>query len=153
MYFPVDVVRFFSPTAGTLFRAFDHLVGSRDGMTLMVPLSASFGKLGDFVDQCPVPHLEATAILDANYGEAARLDFQDLVGAPMWARIHNFEPLAAVAKGFADRFLGDYGIHTFDQDWRHIQIRLSAGGQPCRVLIGRRGVRLAFTPDFFEGVL
>jgi hypothetical protein len=147
--FPADVVRRFNDPAGRLYRAFDHLIGARKGMTLMVPIVTSVGKLDDLVDQCPVPLLEASAILAADYELAEPLDMLGVLSEPFWKKIKHFAPLQAFWQELTECYFGDGGVHAHDQHWRHIQIRLSAGGEPCRVLIGVSGVRLAFTPDLF----
>lgn len=151
--FPADVVRRFNAPSDALYRAFDHLIGAKKGMTLLVPIVASTGKLGDLVDKCPVPLLEITAILEADYATAAPLDLANMLAAPFWQQIRRFEPLAVFSRQLLDSFTGDDGIHVHDADWRQAQIHLAAGGEPCRVLIGASGVRFAFTPDFFEGML
>jgi hypothetical protein len=147
--FPAELVRNFNAPTKRFFRAFDHLIGARNGMVLLVPMVASMGKLDAVVDMCPVPHLEATAIIAADYEAGTKFDLEAFVFSPGWNRINNFSPLAKIGRDFAEMFLGGYGIFAHDQQWRHLQIRLSPGEAPCRVLIGMNGTRLAFTPDFF----
>ncbi|MBF8176945.1 hypothetical protein [Herminiimonas contaminans] len=151
--FPAGLVRNFNEPSPVIYRAMDHLIGARAGVTLMVPVTASTGKLDDLVDQCPIPHLEASAILDADYAGAEVLDIGCIVASSRWRRLDHGSSVYAFARQLLDAFLADDGVHAYDQAWRHTQIRLSAGGQPCRVLMGQSGVRLALTPDFLEGFL
>lgn len=149
------VLRFNRPTNDFLYRAYDHLIATRLGMTLMVPVGAISGRLVPVLDQCPVPWLEATAILDADYDTAAALSLVALVQHGQ--SIQNpASQLGQFAQAVLESFVGsdtDSAVALTDKDWRHTRITLAQGGEPCRVLIGAAGVRLAFTPDFLEGVL
>lgn len=147
--------KFNRPATDLMYRAYGHLIAVRLGMTLMVPVGETAGPLHPILDRCPVPWLEATAILDADYASAAALSLVTLV-----QHGHSIKdpasPLALFAQAVLESFIGtgtDYAIALTDNHWRHSRITLSQGGEPCRVLIGAAGVRLAFTPDFLEGVL
>ncbi|WP_025918315.1 hypothetical protein [Herminiimonas sp. CN] len=147
--------KFNRPEQSLLNRAYGHLIASRLGMTLMVPVGAISGRLVPVLDRCPVPWLEATAILDADYHTAAPLSLVELVRHGQ--SIQNpTSPLGLFAQAVLESFVGsdaDFAVALSDKDWRHTRITLAQGGEPCRVLIGAAGVRLAFTPDFLEGVL
>lgn len=147
--------RFNRPAVDSLYRAYDHLIAARRGMTLMLPVGATAGRLIPMVDRCPIPWLEASAILAADYAAAAPLSLVALVQQSR--RIHrSASPLGQFARSVMAAFLGsetELPVALADKDWRHAQITLSQGGEPCRVFIGAAGVRLAFTPDFLEGIL
>lgn len=149
------LLRFQRPSHDCLYRAYGHLIAARLGMTLMVPVGALSGRLLPVLDQCPVPWLEATAILAADYDRAAALSLLSLV-----QYAHSFEIPTSVLSQFAQTVLESFigsetapAIALTDKHWRHTTITLAQGGEPCRVLIGAAGVRLAFTPDFLEGSL
>lgn len=149
------LLRFNRPAIDCLYRAYEQLIAVRRGMTLMIPVGASAGRLLPVVDGCPVPWLEATAILGADYAAAAQLSLVDLV---QHARsiTHPTSPLGQFAHSLMESFLGsehEPAIALTDKDWRHTRITLTQGGESCRVFIGAAGVRLAFTPDFLEGIL
>lgn len=147
----VDVLSDFGWPDRMVYRAYDHLIAARPGMTLMVPVAATTGRLIPIVDRCPVPWLEASAILGAEYDQAAPLS---LVGLVQSAR--DLKRVAPFSEQVLSLLLGfDTGraVALADKDWRHTIITLAQGGAPCRVLIGAAGVRLAFTPDFLEGLI
>lgn len=147
--------QFNRPDSDALYRAYDHLIAARLGMTLMVPVGSACGRLMPIVDRCPVPWLEATAILAADYAAATPLSLVDLVQHAQRIRDPK-SPLAQFAHSLLDSFVGsdiDFAVALSDRDWRHTKIILAQGGEPCRVFIGAAGVRLAFTPDFLEGLL
>lgn len=149
------VEKFNRPLQPFLYRAYGHLIATRMGMTLMVPVGAISGRLVPILDQCPVPWLEATAILDADYTTAAALSLVTLVRHGQSIE-NTASPLAQFAQAVLESFVGsdaDFAVALSDKDWRHTRITLAQGGEPCRVLIGAAGVRLAFTPDFLEGAL
>lgn len=154
-----DMLRTFHRPQPELFRAFDHLIAARRGMTLMVPVSACEGRLLPLIDQCPVPLREATAILEARHDIAQALRLPTLIAharsIACWtsARPTQGSMLAEFARELLEVFAGHDGLFLYDGDWRHAQIHTSAGVEPCRVFIGAAGVRLAFVPDFLEGVL
>lgn len=50
---------------GRAFRSFDHLIFSRMGFLLLVPVWMASGDLRRVVDGCPVPWEEAFDVLDA----------------------------------------------------------------------------------------
>lgn len=147
------MLRSFNRPAAQLYRAYDHLIVARLGMTLMVPVAASEGKLDPLIDQCPVPWLEATAILEANYDLAQPLRLPRLIAHANSLKPAAESAIANFARDLLQAFAGHDGIFCCDQAWRHMQIRTAAGVEPCRVFIGAAGVRLAFVPDFLEGVL
>lgn len=147
--------KFNRPATDLMYRAYGHLIAVRLGMTLMVPVGETAGPLHPILDRCPVPWLEATAILDVQYEAAAPLSLVTLVQQGQSIQDPT-SPLALFAQAVLESFIGsgaDYAIALTDNHWRHTRITLSQGGEPCRVLIGAAGVRLAFTPDFLEGVL
>lgn len=149
------VEKFNRPVNPFLYRAYDHLIATRLGMTLMVPVAAISGRLVPILDRCPVPWLEATAILDADYDTAAPLSLVTMVQHAQ-SITDPTSPLGMFAQAVLESFIGvgiDYAIALTDKDWRHTKVTMAQGGEPCRVLIGSAGVRLAFTPDFLEGVL
>lgn len=149
------LLRFNRPVQPSLNRAYDHLIAARHGMTLMVPVGATAGRLVPIQDQCPVSWLEAQTILDANYAGAAELSIVTL--------FHNAtrvtrptSPHGAFARAVIDAFVGseqESAIALTDKDWRHTRIYMTKGGDASRVFIGAAGVRFAFTPDFLDGVL
>ena len=149
------LLRFNRPANDFVHRAYDHLIAVRRGVTLMVPVSSTSGRLLPMVDLCPVPWLEASAILSADYLDAQALDLVAL--ARHAASIYGAtSSLASYASDVMESFFGgenEVAIALTDKDWRHMTVTLSQGGEPCRVLIGAAGVRLAFTPDFLEGLL
>lgn len=149
------VLRQFSrPDSDAMFRAYDHLIGARLGMTLMIPVASARGPLLPVVDHCPVPWLEATAILAADYATATPLALVAMVQQARCLR-DSTSPLGRWAYQVLAAFLCSEGatVALADSGWRHTQITLAQGGEPCRVLIGAAGVRLAFTPDFLEGLV
>lgn len=149
------LLRFNRPTNDFLYRAYDQLIAVRRGITLMVPVGASAGRLQPVVDRCPVPWLEASAILAAEYDGAAPLSLVHLVQQAR-SITHATAPLGQFAQSVLESFLGsehESAIALTDKDWRHTSITLAQGGEPCRIFIGAAGVRLAFTPDFLEGIL
>jgi hypothetical protein len=148
-----NFLRSFNRPATQLYRAYDHLIAARLGMTLMVPVAASEGKLEPLVDQCPVPWIEATAILDVDYEVAQPLSLPLLVKHAGRLNPKAGNAIADFARDLLQAFVGQNGIYFYDQAWRHAQIRTSTGVEPCRVFIGATGIRLAFVPDFLEGVL
>lgn len=143
------------PVSHEIFRAYDHLIAVRLGMVLMVPVSSVSGVLTSMTDLCPVPWLEATAVLAVDYDQAADLSLMKLVQQSQ--QIHaERSPLSRFARTVTDIFIGtekETAIALTDKNWRHAAFCMSEGGEPCRVFIGATGVRLAFTPDFLEGVL
>jgi hypothetical protein len=149
----VDLIRSFHRPAPGLYRAYDHLIAARLGMTLMVPVAASVGRLDPLVDQCPVPWLEATSILAVDHADAQPLSVSKMMRQVQHQRPLDKTRMANFARDLMEAFSGPNGVYFQDQDWRHAQIRLASGEEPCRVLIGERGVRLAFVPDFLEGLL
>lgn len=50
---------------GRVYRAFNHLLASRPGEMLLVPLGRTVGDLRAVVDACPLPWAEVWAVLDA----------------------------------------------------------------------------------------
>ncbi len=148
------VLRFNRPAQEFLYRAYDHLVAARHGMTLMVPVNATAGRLVPIRDLCPVPWLEATEILAADYTTAAPLSLVSLVTGA--GSIHRTSPHALFAQVVVETFVGsdtEAAVALTDTDWRHTRIQMAQGGASSRVFIGAAGVRLAFTPDFLEGIL
>lgn len=148
-----EMLRGFNRPAAQLYRAYDHLIAARLGVTLMVPIAASEGKLEPLIDQCPVPWLEATAILEVNYELAQPLRLPRVLAHANRLNPAADSAIANFARDLLQAFVGRDGIFFCDRDWRHTQIRTSTGVEPCRVFIGAGGVRLAFVPDFLEGVL
>lgn len=149
------LLRFNRPTQPFLHRAYDHLIAARLGMTLMVPVGATAGRLVPMRDQCPVSWLEVQAILDAEYAGAADLSIVALVQDAV-SITRPTSPLGTFARAVLDSFIGsdqDAAIALTDKDWRHAKIYLTKGGEASRVFIGAAGVRFAFTPDFLDGVL
>jgi len=143
------------PVSDEIYRAYDHLIAVRLGMVLMVPVGAVSGALTSMTDLCPVPWLEATAVLGVEYDKAADLSLMKLV-AQSHQILAERSPLSQFAKRVTDIFIGtdkEHAIALTDKNWRHAAFCMSEGGEPCRVFIGAAGVRLAFTPDFLEGVL
>lgn len=59
----ISVIAAFSAD-GRVFRSFGHLLGSRPGELLLVPLGHTTGDLRNVVDCCPVPWEEVWAVLD-----------------------------------------------------------------------------------------
>lgn len=149
------LLKFNRPANDFLYRAYDHLIAVRLGMTLMVPIRATAGRLIPMVDRCPVPWLEAAAILAADYDSAGNLSLVSLAQHVQSIKGPT-SPLGLFAQSVLESFIGsetEPAVALSDKDWRHTTITLAQGGEPCRVLIGAAGVRLAFTPDFLEGVL
>jgi hypothetical protein len=147
--------KFNRPTHAFLHRAYDHLIAVRLGMTLMVPVAVTSGRLMPIVDRCPVPWVEATEILAADYDTATPLSLVSLVQSAQAIKYPR-SPLGLFTHAVLESFIGtesEFAISLTDKDWRHTAITLAKGGQPCRVFIGAAGVRFAFTPDFLEGVL
>lgn len=147
--------KFNRPEFDYLHRAYDHLISARLGMTLMVPVAVTTGRLVPIVDRCPVPWMEATEILSADYSAAVPLSLVDLVQNAQSIK-DPMSSLGLFAQAVIDSFIGtetDFAVALIDKDWRHTSIIISRGGQPSRVFIGSSGVRLAFTPDFLEGVI
>lgn len=149
-----QLLRRFNRPDAKIYRAYDHLIAARIGMTLMVPVAATSGVLDDLIDRCPVPWLEATTIIAADYASAEPLELFSLVHqmqqVPVRAGMALF---AQFSRELLEAFAGQDGIFLHDRQWRHTRIHLSTGGQECRVLMGEAGLRLAFTPDFLAGVL
>lgn len=134
-------------------------------MTLMVPsncveLSGSFSSIGEkfyqeaeVIDKCPVPLLEASAIIGMEYVHAMPIDYPNFLNcADRMGPVAN-SPLGSFAHDIVRAFSGKDGIYAFDRHWRHAQIYLSEGCEPSRIFIGENGIRFAFTPDFLDGVL
>lgn len=143
------------PVSNEIYRAYDHLIAARLGMVLMVPVGAVSGALTSIIDSCPVPWREATAVLAVEYGKAADLSLMKLVGQSQQILAER-SPLSQFATRLTNLFIGtdkEHAIALTDKNWRHAAFYISEGGEPCRVFIGAAGVRLAFTPDFLEGVL
>lgn len=151
-----QLVREFHFPVRHLYRAYGHLIAARAGMTLMVPMARISGRLDDLMDRCPIPWLEAAAILEPDYATAAApLDVQRLsslvngaVDADTSVAGNDVTQLMPILGHFA----GDNGIACCDRDWRQAVFVLSAGGTRSRVFIGRHGIRFAFTPDFLGDV-
>ncbi|TCS35827.1 hypothetical protein EDC30_109126 [Paucimonas lemoignei] len=139
--FSVDLVRRFNEPVGALYRAFDHLIGARPGMTLMVPIAAATGRFDGLVDQCPVPHLEAAAILEPEYADAEPLYLTLLMSKSFWRRIPE-----ADRQQLMEMLISKEKICAYDAAWRYVWIQLCTGGKPCLLLIGETGVRLAYAP-------
>jgi hypothetical protein len=59
----IDRIRLFSSN-GEVYRAFHHLIASRVGTLLLVPLHLVVGRCDVVVDGCPVPWEEAFAVLE-----------------------------------------------------------------------------------------
>lgn len=147
------ILRSFSRPPAELHRAYDHLIAARLGMTLMVPVAATEGKLEPLIDLCPVPWVEATAILEADYDTAQPLNVAVLMRHADRLNPKAGAAIAGFARDLLSTFVGMNGIYFYDRSWRHAQIRTTTGVEPCRVFIGEAGVRLAFVPDFLEGVI
>lgn len=119
----------------------------------MVPIELVSGALNQLIDLCPVPWLEATAILQVDYDGAQRLDL------PAFTRMEQRQDspfatprVASFARDVVRTFLAQDGICVRGSGWRHRPLTLCEGGAACRVLISDSGIRLAFTPDFLDGV-
>lgn len=61
--FRIDHLRLFAAD-GQVYRAFDHLIASRMGTLLLVPMHLVYGRCDEVVDGCPVPWEEVHAVLE-----------------------------------------------------------------------------------------
>ena len=119
-------------TQATAHRAFEHVLLAGPGYLMAIPIMQWGGSL-DLTDRCPVPWIEAVAVIDTAYDQATPLVLSDR-HSPLVRR------LFAVADG-----------------WRSAPLEFgppSAGltAQPVRavVLMHSTGVRMAMTHDVFN---
>jgi hypothetical protein len=108
---------------GHVYRAYGHLLATRPGELLLVPMGRTTGDLRQVTDGCPVPWMEAWAALDA-------LPQEDAIPLTPEATCDGFPALAMISP---------YG-------WISDEIALGAGAPDALRLIHVSGIRYVRVP-------
>ncbi|MBR8137215.1 hypothetical protein [Burkholderia cenocepacia] len=139
--FPIGAMHDFAQ-GDTVWRAYQHLFAARDGAVLVVPTTEVWGPFDGVLDGLPLPWAEAWCLLSADHEHAGEL-------TPV--------QLSALQEALSDREATNDGqalrmflqrVVPVDTPWSHQLLQLDGWGGRCRLFMGRRGVRMAFTRDW-----
>lgn len=139
--FPISAMHDFVQ-GGTVWRAYQHLFAAREGAVIVVPATEVWGPFDGVLDGLPLPWAEAWCLLSADHEHAVELTRAEL---------------KALEDTLADRQSTNDGqalwmflrrVVPVDTPWSHQILQLDGWGGRCRLFMGKRGVRVAFTRDW-----